>query len=153
MLTIAIPVKACLANYMYAKYEDRTFGGAIRLPDRGMLYHIFGQLTDVRPKNDYGRETGNLILFLPSPDLGKSPKTYNYLSTKSIGILEEWIELEMNMELFEEIERNYIKKGIPRIKTIEGFIEKYNLIDITEEALDKRYRRWKKLQEEKRKKS
>ncbi len=108
---------------------------------------LFTSSENGSPRNSFGRENEDLTLALPWPDEGKSPKTYNYLSQESIARLEERIELEMLMDLYERIQENKFRKGIGYLKTITTFIGEYCLEGVKDDALYKRYDRWKKLVE------
>ena len=77
MMTICVNVEPYLARYMYARYANCIRKGAIKLSHRTNLYHILLELTAPRPQNISWRDTGNLTLALPVPDIGKDPRTYN----------------------------------------------------------------------------
>lgn len=73
---------------MYHKVKPRT-----------NLYHILLELTAPRPQNIFWRDIGNLTLALPVPDIGKDPRTYNYLSGESIRLLSVEINYQMRREI------------------------------------------------------
>ena len=73
---------------MYHKVKPRT-----------NLYHILLELTVPRPQNIFWRDIGNLTLALPVPDIGKDPRTYNYLNGESIRLLSVEINSQMRREI------------------------------------------------------
>ncbi|WP_147337597.1 hypothetical protein [Bacteroides clarus] len=72
---------------MYHKVKPRT-----------NLYHILLELTTPRP-HFFWRDIGNLTLTLPVPDIGKDPRTYNYLNGESIRLLSVEINSQMRREI------------------------------------------------------
>ncbi len=148
MVTVTIPIKTHLANFMKVRYKNCMEDGVIRLSPRSQLYQVLLELTEKMPKNASGRQVGNLTLALPCPDIGKSPKTHNYLSDKSIRILEKEIKNEMLRVFVREVDRKRYKEGIAVEKTIYQFIKEYNLVGVTEEALKRFYYRLKEKEEE-----
>lgn len=86
MMTICVNVKPYLACYMYARYANCIREGAIKLSHRTNLYHILLKFTAPRLQNISWRNTSNLTLVLPVPDIDKDPRIYNYLSRESIRL-------------------------------------------------------------------
>ena len=101
MMTICVNVEPYLAHYMYARYANCIREGAIKLSHRTNLYHILLELTAPRPQNISWRDIGNLTFALPVPDIGKDPRTYNYLSGESIRLLSVKINRQMRREMIE----------------------------------------------------
>lgn len=101
MMTICMNVEPYLAHYMYARYANCIREGAIKLSYRTNLYHTLLELTAPRPQGISWRDTGNLTLALPVPDIGKDPRTYNYLSGESVHLLAKKINRQMRREMIE----------------------------------------------------
>lgn len=142
MYTVRFQVRPHLAAYMYARYSKSITMGVIHLPANGILFHLLHHLAAPQPPSGWRAEKGNLALQLPSPNDGKSPRIYNYLSDRSIEKLEAAIDLQMHMELYEFIRNNKFRKGIMYMTSARLFREQHNMWDITEEALIKSYQRW-----------
>lgn len=144
MITVRLAVKPYLAAYMYALYERSTepLTQAIRLNPQEILYSVVQQLTVRRPANA-PRETGNLCLALPAPRYGKDPQVYNYIGHDNARLLEEKIEWQMKMELFEWMQAAKFRQGKTYHLAILEFMEKYGLEELLqEETMMRWYQRW-----------
>ena len=147
MVTVTIAIKPYLARYMYVRYGQSSL--PIRLPHTAPIYHMLHQLSVPHPANAAWRETGNICFVLPDPRNGKNPEMYNYIGKDSALIIEEEIEVEMRMELYETLLQSKFKHGVQYKKTMHRFVEKYKMEELVEEeTLMRAFQRWRKLVKE-----
>lgn len=155
MVTVTIAIKPYLARYMYVRYgqsiipslsNDKSFQPLpIHLSHTTPIYHLLHQLSVPHPRNASWRETGNICFVLPDPRNGKNPEVYNYIGQDSALMIEEEIEVEMRMELYEMLLHNKYKNGMMYKKTMTLFVERYQLEElIGEETLMRAFQRWRK---------
>ena len=145
MMTISINVEPYLAHYMYARYDNCIHEGAIKLSHRANLYHILLELTAPRPQGISWHDTGNLILALPVPDIGKDPRTYNYLSGESIHLLAVKINRQMRREMIEYMLSEKFEHGVMYKRSLIHFIADYDMNElINEDTLMKHFQLWRK---------
>ena len=91
-------------------------------------------------------ETGNITFTLPHPRNGKNPNVYNYIGHDSALIIEKAIEVEMKAELYEFLLDNKYCHGIMFKKSMETFVEHYNMVELVEEeSLIRGFQRWRKM--------
>jgi len=91
-------------------------------------------------------ETGNITFSLPHPRYGKNPNIYNYIGHDSVLAIEKEIEVEMKAELYEFLLENKYCHGIMFKKSMETFVEHYNMVELVEEeSLMRAFQRWRKV--------
>ena len=143
MVTVRFEIKPYLAAYMYARYGTPP---PIRLSSLEPLYHTLHFFTVPHPANlPYQRETGNILFVLPDPREGKNPEKYNYLGYENIRKIEQKIELQMKIELYDYMLENRFKRHITYKLALEEFVDKYEMTElISEETLMRGFQRWRK---------
>ena len=167
MVTVTITIKPYLARYMYVRYaqslepesESRSSPSSpassrkpipIHLSHIAPIYHFLHQLSVPHPLKASWKETGNITFVLPNPTYGKNPETYNYIGQESAFIIEKEIEVEMRAELYEFLLENKFKNGIMFKRSMETFVEHYNMEGTVEEdSLMRAFKRWRKLMKDK----
>ena len=141
MMTICVNVEPYLAHYMYARYANCIREGAIKLSHRTNLYHILLELTAPRPQNISWR------------DIGKDPRTYNYLSGESIRLLSVKINRQMRREMIEYMLNEKFEHGIMYKHSLIRFITDYDMDElVNEDTLMKHFQLWRKKEKLERKK-
>lgn len=158
MVTVTFQIKPYLAAYMYMRYKnhlnvppDRSSSSlsAIHLLDTQPIYHFLHQLSIPHPPNASWHETGNITFTLPHPRNGKNPNVYNYIGHNSALIIEKAMEVEMRAELYEFLLENKYCHGIMFKKSMETFVEHYNMVGLVEEeSLMRAFQRWRKMMKE-----
>lgn len=158
MVTVTFQIKPYLAAYMYMRYKnhlnvppDRSSSSlsAIHLLDTQPIYHFLHQLSIPHPPNASWHETGNITFTLPHPRNGKNPNVYNYIGHNSALIIEKAMEVEMKAELYEFLLENKYCHGIMFKKSMETFVEHYNMVGLVEEeSLMRAFQRWRKMMKE-----
>lgn len=158
MVTVTFQIKPYLAAYMYMRYKnhldvppDRSSSSlsAIHLLDTQPIYHFLHQLSIPHPPNASWHETGNITFTLPHPRNGKNPNVYNYIGHNSALIIEKAVEVEMRAELYEFLLENKYCHGIMFKKSMETFVEHYNMVGLVEEeSLMRAFQRWRKMMKE-----
>lgn len=166
MVTVTIHIKPYLARYMYVRYrqclepesENQSPSSSpspskqptpIHLSHITPVYHFLHQLSIPHPPNVSWRETGNICFVLPKPRNGKNPEVYNYIGQDSALIIEKEIETEMKAELYSLLLDNKYNKGVMFIKSMEQFVEHYEMVELVqEESLIRAFQRWRKLVKE-----
>jgi len=141
MITTKINVKPHLAEYIINKYGKTETGRLVRFPERLDIYHFIWDLTERRP-NVCPPDEGNLEIILPERSIGKSPVTYNYLSSKSQKIIERRIENIFLAEFHDYVLEQKNRLGRSYIESIFIFMKKYCLESISEDGLKKNCYRW-----------
>lgn len=151
MITVTIRVKPYLAAYLRTTYAYCTRESAIRFTKKQNLYHCLLQLTAARPKGVSWKEEGNLTLALPCPDVGKDPRTYNYLGVEAVKTLEQEINVEMRFNYYSFLMKKKYKEGVMLKRATEMFLEEHGMTElIPEETMLKSYYLWReKLNKEK----
>ena len=166
MVTVTIAIKPYLARYMYVRYKqslepepdshpDSSFQNQyhdrpqslipIHLSHITTLYHFLQQLTVPHPLNAPWRETGNICFILPNPRYGKNPEVYNYIGKDAAHIIENEIDVEMRMELYEFLLENKFINGVMFTRSMNLFVNKYEIEDLVqEESLMRAFKRWRK---------
>ena len=134
MITTKISIKPHLVEYICSKYGNDD--GCVRLPDRHDIYHTIWDLTEKRPQR-CRPDAGNIEIVLPDRSVGKSPKTYNYLSEKSQKIIQRRVENMFFAELHDFVLEEKHRNGTPYIEAIHIFMCKYVINSISEDALKK----------------
>ena len=144
MVTVTITIKPYLATYMYVRYaqslepesESRPSPSSsaslrkpipIHLSHITPIYHFLYQLSVPHPSKVSWKETGNITFVLPNPAYGKNPEVYNYIGQESALTIEKEIEVEMRAELYEFLLENKFKNGIMFKRSMELFVEHYNM--------------------------
>lgn len=157
MVTVTITIKPYLARYMYVRYaqslepESERKPVPIHLSHIAPVYHFLHQLSIPHPLNVSWKETGNITFVLPNPTYGKNPEVYNYIGQDSALIIEKEIEMEMKAELYEFLLENKFKNGIMFKRSMEVFVEHYNMEETVEkDSLMRAFKRWRKLMKENR---
>ena len=113
------------------------------------VYHFLHQLSVPHPQNTSWKEIGNICFVLPKPRNGKNPEVYNYIGNDSALIIEKEIETEMKAELYSFLLENKFNKGVMFKKSIEQFVEHYEMVGLVqEETLMRAFQRWRKLVKE-----
>ncbi len=144
MKHLIVSLKKDLANYLQGKYDRCMKDGVIRLPKHCALYYVVDELIAASPRRTFVRPEGNVVLEIPSLwDTKKKWVKYPVISRENLHILERRIEMEMRMELYELMKQERLR-GTPYIKTLEAFMRKYNLSDLSEESFLRGFRRWRK---------
>ena len=169
MVTVTITIKPYLARYMYVRYaqslepksENRSSPASpatssklipIHLSHTTPIYHFLYQLSVPHPLKASLKETGNITFVLPNQNYGKNPEVYNYIGQDSAFIIEKEIEVEMRAELYEFLLENKFKNGIMFKRSMETFVEHYNMEGTVEEdSLMRAFKRWRKLMKDNRK--
>ena len=163
MVTVTFAIKPYLAEYMYVRYrqylESRSHNNPpsklpvpIHLSHLTPVYHFLHQLSVPHPQGVSWKEIGNITFVLPNPRQGKSPEVYNYFGQDSIFIIEKEIEVEMRAELYEFLLENKFKNGIMFKRSIELFVEHYNMEGtVKEDSLMRAFKRWRKAMKDNRK--
>lgn len=140
MITTKIQIAEHLAEYIIGKFSD-GFCNPVSLPDNISLYHLVWDLTLKRPE-DSQIDRGNLEIVLPDRREGKNPHVYNYISQRGAALISKKIETMMWAELHDELDDAKHRLGIEYIETIHVFCTRYNITDLTEDAMLKNYYRW-----------
>lgn len=167
MVTVTINIKPYLAGYMYVRYrqslepdpENQSHSSSpsssskrlipIHLSHITPVYHFLHQLSVPHPQNTSWKEIGNICFVLPKPRNGKNPEVYNYIGNDSALIIEKEIETEMKAELYSFLLENKFNKGVMFKKSIEQFVEHYEMVGLVqEETLMRAFQRWRKLVKE-----
>ena len=142
MVTVTFQIKPYLAAYMYTRYKNHLD----LPPDRSSSALSAIQLSTPHPPNISWHETGNITFTLPHPRNGKNPNVYNYIGHDSALIIEKAIEVEMKAELYEFLLDNKYCHGIMFKKSMETFVEHYNMVELVEEeSLIRGFQRWRKM--------
>ena len=116
------------------------------------IYHFLYQLSVPHPSKVSWKETGNITFVLPNPAYGKNPEVYNYIGQESALTIEKEIEVEMRAELYEFLLENKFKNGIMFKRSMELFVEHYNMEGTVEEdSLMRAFKRWRKAMKDNRK--
>lgn len=155
-----------LDGYMYVRYrqslepdpENQSHSSSpssskrlipIHLSHITPVYHFLHQLSVPHPQNTSWKEIGNICFVLPKPRNGKNPEVYNYIGNDSALIIEKEIETEMKAELYSFLLDNKFNKGVMFKKSIEQFVEHYEMVGLVqEETLMRAFQRWRKLVKE-----
>ncbi len=167
MVTVTVNIKPYLAGYMYVRYrqslepdpENQSHSSSpsssskrlipIHLSHITPVYHFLHQLSVPHPQNTSWKEIGNICFVLPKPRNGKNPEVYNYIGNDSALIIEKEIETEMKAELYSFLLDNKFNKGVMFKKSIEQFVEHYEMVGLVqEETLMRAFQRWRKLVKE-----
>lgn len=139
MITTKIEIRDYLAEYVRGKYNNHE-DGPVRFPDNLDIYHVIYDLMAKRPTN--GIDKGNLEICLPDRSIGKRPEFYNYLSERSIRIIERKLQIMFYSEVHEFFDDNKHREGIDYIHSACLFLNKYGISTLTEDALIKSHKRW-----------
>ena len=160
MVTVTFSIKPYLAAYMYVRFKKHidlppnvplssSSHSPIHLLDTQPIYHFLHQLSVPHPPNVSWHETGNITFSLPHPRYGKNPDIYNYIGHDSVLAIEKEIEVEMKAELYEFLLENKYCHGIMFKKSMETFVEHYNMVELVEEeSLMRAFQRWRKVVKE-----
>lgn len=140
MVTTFITIKPHLAQY--AKIVFSVEGeNYIQIPDKHDLYHVIANLMQKRPHN-CPVLTGNVELALPARSRGKDAATYNYLSLRSSEIIDLKIENLFWAHVHEYVDDRVHKFGEQMNIAVFMFMQKYQITEISEDAIVKNYYRW-----------
>ena len=163
MVTVTFAIKPYLARYMYVRYgqslELQSHSNPpsrlpipIHLSHLTPIYHFLQQLSVPHPQDVSWKESGNICFVLPKPRNGKNPEVYNYIGQESALTIEKEIEVEMRAELYEFLLENKFKNGIMFKRSMELFVEHYNMEGTVEEdSLMRAFKRWRKAMKDNRK--
>ncbi len=153
MVTVTITIKPYLARYMYVRYaqslepesESRPSPSSsaslrkpipIHLSHITPIYHFLYQLSVPHPSKVSWKETGNIT----------------FVGQESALTIEKEIEVEMRAELYEFLLENKFKNGIMFKRSMELFVEHYNMEGTVEEdSLMRAFKRWRKAMKDNRK--
>ncbi len=144
-MTTKIQINQHLAEYCLAKWGDEQ--DIVKFPDSTELYVKIHDLMQKRPEY-CPVDQGNLEFCIPNrrktddQATRKNPEIYNYLSPRSVKIIERRIETIMWAELHEYLDYQKHKNGVEYIETIHEFRCKYCIESISEDAMLKNYYRW-----------
>jgi len=145
-ITTKIKIKQHLAEYCYGKFSGCDHNRPVRFPIRLDVYHMIWNLLEVCPSTG-PLITGNLEIVLTRRDnqeLGKDPRTYNYLGERSCRLIGAAIEDIFYMELYESMKQNKRRKGIPYSESIFMFKKMYAITSIEDDTLWKGFYRMKR---------
>lgn len=140
MVTCKILIRPYLAEYLRGKYGIEE-SNPIRFSDDSDLYHTIYDLMIKRPINCMV-DRGNLEFVLPDRSVGKDPKYYNYLSERSVRILEKRIMTMFQAEVHEYLDEQKHVHGVYYVDACSELLERYGIMSITEDALIKSHQRW-----------
>jgi hypothetical protein len=142
MITTSITITPYLAEYLRGKYNNGA-NEPFRIPDNTDLYHVIWSLMARRHQNQSPVDEGNLTLILPERRIGKDPQVYNYLSPRSVKIIENEVRRMFNRELHTAMDEND-QNGheLNNIDIVHNFLCAYCIDSITEDALLKNFYRW-----------
>lgn len=140
MVLVTIPIAPELAEYARGKWFDPEIG-AVHFPDNSDICVTVFDLMEKRPAQ-CPPDRGNLTLAVPCRRIGKSPQTYNYLTGRSIAIIEQRLRVLMWAELHDLMDENKHLRGIQFKETAYTFRLRYGIESISEDALLKNYQRW-----------
>lgn len=139
MMTVSLNVEPYLAHYMYARYANCVHEGAIKLSFQSDLYHQLLGWTLPRPKGVSWKEEGNLTLALPSPRIGKDPRTYNYLSEEARYRITRAIKEQMRWEMMDYMKQERLKHGVMFTRSMQQFIKDFDMEDLVNEETLMKY--------------
>ena len=87
------------------------------------------------------------------PDIGKDPRTYNYLSGESIHLLSVKIKRQMRREMIEYMLNEKFEHGVMYKHSLIRFIADYDMEEsVNEDTLMKHFQLWRKRERLERKK-
>lgn len=140
MITTFITIKPHLAEYAKVVFavEGENY---IQIPHSHDLYHVIGNLMQKKPYN-CPVLTGNVELALPARSRGKDAVTYNYLSVRSSEIIDLKIENLFWAHVHEYVDDRHHKFGEQMNVAVFMFMHKFQITQISEEAIVKNYYRW-----------
>lgn len=154
-MTVKIAVKEHIAEYCRGKYSDGI--SPVRFPHQTEIYHTIWNFLDKRPA-DAPPDEGNLEIYLPwsrmkaidrslPPEEAarhfiKNPAVYNYLTPRSVSLIEKKIESFMFAEMHQKLLLNRQAHGINYIDTVYEFMLKYQIDSVTPDMYIKDFYRW-----------
>lgn len=142
MITTSIQIEPYLAEYLRGKYNNGS-GEPFRIPDNTDLYHIIWTLMSKRRCDQSPVDNGNLTFILPERRIGKDPQVYNYLSPRSVKIIELEIRRIFNRELHTVMDENdQSGHELSNLDIVHNFLCSYCIESISEDALLKNFYRW-----------
>lgn len=142
MITTSIQIEPYLAEYLKGKYNNGD-DDPLQIPDNTDLYHSIWTLMVKRPCNHSPIDKGNLTFMLPERRIGKDPKVYNYLSPRSVKLIEMEVRRMFNRELHIMMDENDLQGHIlSNIDVVHNFLCSYGIDSISEDALLKNFYRW-----------
>lgn len=142
MITTSISITPYLAEYLIGKYNNGA-DEPIRIPDTSDLYHAIWQLMTRRPAGLSPIDAGNLTIILPERRVGKDPMVYNYLSERSIKMIEIHIKRMFNYDLHTALlENREIGSPLTNLDVVHRFLCEYGITTLSEDALLKNYYRY-----------
>lgn len=145
-MTTKIELPKHLAEYLLGKFGDEN--NVVYLPSSSSLYFILYELLQRRPANT-SIDKGNIEIKLPTPRMshksaGKPAEYFNYIGRRGTLILIRAINTMLKTEAHEFFDENKHVKGIDYIESAYAFLTKYNIENLSAEALLKDYQRWRK---------
>lgn len=142
MITTSITIEPYLAEYLRGKYNNGS-DEPFHIPDETDLYHSIWTLMVKRQRNQSPVDNGNLTFILPERRIGKDPKVYNYLSPRSVNLIEMEVRRMFNRELHIMMDENDMTgHELTNIDVVHNFLCSYGIESITEDALLKNFYRW-----------
>lgn len=140
MVTTFITIKPHLAEYAKAVFavEGESY---IQIPHSHDLYHVLANLMSKRPVN-CPVSRGSLEIALPAQSRGKCPKFYNYISEYSQRIIEQKIECLFWAHAHEFVDNRHHQQGEQMKDAMYMFLQKYQIMSISVDAVVKNYYRW-----------
>ncbi|MEA4975706.1 MAG: hypothetical protein VB046_08230 [Paludibacter sp.] len=145
-ITTKIKIKEHLAEYCYGKFSGCDKNKPVKFPFRLDVYHLIWNLLERSPTTGPVIH-GNLEIVLTRRDnqeLGKDPRTFNYLGERSWKHIGAAIEDLFYMELYQMMKENKIRKGIPYNESIFLFKKTYAITSIEDDTLWKGFYRMKR---------
>ena len=140
-MTTRINLPEHLREYLYGKYCELDQSLPVSFPAGDDLYCTLYDLMDKRP-SECPIDRGNVELHLPKREVGKNPRTYNYLSERSQRVLAKRIETKMWAELHDLLDEQKHRYGVNFIDGIVTFMNRYGIHSLSEDAFLKNYYRW-----------
>lgn len=138
LYTVKINVKPHLREYLVSKFGNTD--GIVVLPDWLDLYIVIYDLLSKRPVTAPA-EQGNLRLSLPHKSYGKRVEIYNYLSAKSVAVIEKRMELMFRSEYLGWMSECKVRHNIDYKASAYMFLERYSVESISVDALLKAHKR------------
>ena len=167
MVTVTVNIKPYLAGYMYVRYrqslepdpENQSHSSSPSSSSKRLIpIHLSTLLQFITSFINYlflirkilhGKKLEIFALYCPNRVMGKNPEVYNYIGNDSALIIEKEIETEMKAELYSFLLDNKFNKGVMFKKSIEQFVEHYEMVGLVqEETLMRAFQRWRKLVKE-----
>lgn len=142
MVYTSVEIAPYLAEYVYAIYGCDVPVLHVRFPDKEYLYHVIYNMMVKRPVNAPSVDRGNLTIALPCRSRGKDPLVYNYLSERSVKVIENKIYRLFFAHMHDFVDEQVYTFHQPISESVYMFMNKYFIDSISHETLLKSYYRW-----------